>query len=114
MRNPFDSAFETLESADLVEVGGGFGQQLTTGMDRARQLGMRITATTNGTHVKNSYHYKGRAFDAAGTPGQMRELYSELSHTNPTELFYDPMGGIKNGHQIGAIGGHSNHVHVAY
>lgn len=29
------------------------------------------------------------------------------------ELFYDPLGGIKNGHQIGAIGGHSDHVHVA-
>ena len=30
------------------------------------------------------------------------------------ELFYDPIGGIKNGKQIGAIGGHSDHVHVAF
>lgn len=29
------------------------------------------------------------------------------------ELFYDPEGGIKNGQEIGAIGGHGDHVHVA-
>jgi hypothetical protein len=32
----------------------------------------------------------------------------------PAELFYDPLGGLKFGKQIGAIGGHSDHVHVAY
>ena len=36
-----------------------------------------------------------------GSPGQIKEL------------FYDPQGGFKNGQQIGAIGGHSDHVHVA-
>jgi hypothetical protein len=30
-----------------------------------------------------------------------------------TELFYDPIGGIKNGASIGAIGGHSDHVHAS-
>jgi hypothetical protein len=44
----------------------------------------------------------------------MREFYREMSHTHPTELFYDPMGGMKHGRNIGAIGGHRNHVHVAY
>lgn len=29
------------------------------------------------------------------------------------ELFYDPQGGWKYGKQIGAIGGHGDHVHVA-
>jgi hypothetical protein len=29
------------------------------------------------------------------------------------ELFYDPLGGIKHGKQIGAIGHHTDHVHVA-
>jgi hypothetical protein len=29
------------------------------------------------------------------------------------ELFYDPEGGIKFGKQIGAIGGHDDHVHVS-
>lgn len=29
------------------------------------------------------------------------------------ELFYDPLGAIKNGQRIAAIGGHEDHVHVA-
>ena len=29
------------------------------------------------------------------------------------EMFYDPKGGIDNGRDIGAIGGHGAHVHVA-
>lgn len=29
------------------------------------------------------------------------------------ELFYDPLGGIKNNHGIGAIGGHEDHVHMS-
>lgn len=106
--------FESIPDQHLTRVAGGFGPQLTAAMDRARELGLRITATTNGRHVPNSYHYRGRAADVAGAPSAMREFYREMSHTHPTELFYDPMGGIKNGHQIGAIGGHSNHVHVAY
>lgn len=31
----------------------------------------------------------------------------------PVELFHDPLGGIKHGQQIGAIGGHGQHVHYA-
>lgn len=30
-----------------------------------------------------------------------------------SELFYDPLGAIKNGQQIDAIGGHDDHVHFA-
>lgn len=30
-----------------------------------------------------------------------------------TELFYDPVTGVKRGQKIGAVGGHSDHVHVA-
>jgi hypothetical protein len=44
----------------------------------------------------------------------MSQFYREMARTNPTELFYDPMGGIKHGRNIGPIGGHGNHVHVAY
>lgn len=29
------------------------------------------------------------------------------------ELFYDPLGGIKHGQSVGAIGHHTDHVHVA-
>jgi hypothetical protein len=44
----------------------------------------------------------------------MREFYREMSQTDPTELFYDPMGGIKNRRNSGSIGGHGNQVQVAY
>jgi hypothetical protein len=104
--------FETISTDLLSSVAGG--SQLSDGMARAREMGLRITSTTGGKHAPNSYHYQGRAFDAAGSPAQMRAFYSEMSHTNPTELFYDPMGGIKHGRNIGAIGGHGNHVHLAY
>lgn len=50
----------------------------------------------------------------AGSPSVMKEYYRRLAGTRPTELFHDPMGGIKNGQNIGAIGGHGRHVHVAY
>lgn len=108
------SDFATISDDDLSECHGGFGAQLNSAMSRAHELGLRITATTNGKHAPHSYHYLGRAVDVAGSPRAMREFYREMSHTHPTELFYDPMGGIKNGRQIGAIGGHGNHVHVAY
>jgi hypothetical protein len=109
------NAFETLTTDQLTSAQGGFGPQLTAAMSRAKQLGLTITATTNGTHVKNSYHYQGRAADVAGKPTAMREFFTEMSHTHPTELFYDPMGAYKNGVNLHrSIGGHSNHVHVAY
>jgi hypothetical protein len=104
--------FESISSDQLLTAVGG--SQLGDGMSRARELGLRITATTNGKHAAHSYHYQGRAFDAAGSSSAMRQFYREMSGTNPTELFYDPMGGIKHGRNIGAIGGHGTHVHLAY
>lgn len=83
-------------------------------MGRAREMGLRITSTSGGRHAPGSYHYRGRAFDAAGSRSQMSRFYREMAGTNPTELFYDPVGGIKHGRNIGAIGGHSDHVHIAY
>lgn len=31
----------------------------------------------------------------------------------PVELFYDPLGGIKHGKEIGAIGNHMDHIHYS-
>jgi len=105
-------AFETLSSEDLLLVAGG--SSLGNARSRAQELGLRITSTTGGRHAPGSYHYSGRAFDAAGSHRQMSQFYREMAGTNPTELFYDPSGGIKNGRSIGAIGGHRDHVHIAY
>jgi hypothetical protein len=108
------SDFEAITDEQLADATGGFGAQLNSAMHRAKDLGLRVTATTNGRHAPHSYHYLGRAVDVAGAPSAMRQFYREMSHTNPSELFYDPMGGMKHGRNIGAIGGHGTHVHVAY
>jgi len=102
---------ETIGSYDLEQVVGGI--TLADAMARARQLGLTITSTTGGKHADKSYHYAGQAFDCSGDPGAMCKFYSEMALCNPTELFYDPMGGIKNGQECGAIGGHPTHVHLA-
>ena len=104
--------FETI-STDLLETATG-GSQLSDAMAHARSLGLTITSTTGGRHAPRSYHYQGRAFDASGSPAAMRQFYRDMARTNPTELFYDPMGGIKHGRNIGSIGGHGRHVHIAY
>jgi hypothetical protein len=106
--------FETITDDQLTRPTGGFGPQLNSAMHRARELGLHVTSTTGGHHARHSYHYAGRAVDFSGGRGAMRQFYREMSHTHPTELFYDPMGGMKHGRNIGAIGGHGNHVHVAY
>jgi peptidoglycan hydrolase-like protein with peptidoglycan-binding domain len=93
---------------------GSNRQKLDYAANLAREMGLRITSTTGGKHTPTSYHYRGRAIDVAGTPSQMANYYRRLSGSRPTELFYDPVGGIKNGTNIGAIGGHRDHVHVAY
>jgi|SRR5215831_4111075 len=94
----------------------------------ARKMGMHMSENydlpggVNPVHVKDSYHYRryatdqklGRAMDVTGTPQQMAGFYRYMSRTNPTELFYDPLGGMKYGKNIGAIGGHQTHVHIAY
>lgn len=107
-----DNTFETISPELLTRPCGG--SRLSDAMERAHELGLHITSTTGGRHARHSYHYRGRAFDAAGSPRAMRQFYREMARTHPTELFYDPMGGIKHGRSIGAIGGHGNHVHLAY
>jgi hypothetical protein len=79
--------------------------------------GLTVTSTTGGKHVKSSWHYKKRGLDAAGTPEQMLAA-AKAALKNPKrfkEMFYDPLGFyIKNGRVYkGAIGGHSDHIHIA-
>ncbi len=94
--------------------GGSNSAKLQWAMNVARQMGLTITSTTGGRHAPGSYHYQGRAFDVAGSPSQMARFYDAMKAQRPTEAFYDPRGGIKFGNEIGAIGGHSDHVHVAF
>ena len=107
-----NDAFPTLSSDDLLRAQGG--GSLSGARRRAQELGLTITSTTGGRHAPGSYHYRGRAIDVGGPASGLRQFYRDMAKTNPTELFYDPMGGMKHGRNIGAIGGHGTHVHVAY
>src|SRR5512146_302856 len=92
----------------------------------AAPYGLQITATTNGNHVKGSYHYKGRAVDFGGNPANMAQLMrTALSHPQDfTEAFYTGPGApgyyIKNGRVYpnsaldrSVYNGHHDHVHLA-
>jgi peptidoglycan hydrolase-like protein with peptidoglycan-binding domain len=94
--------------------GGSNSQKLQYAMNVAKKMGLTITSTTGGTHAPGSYHYSARAIDVAGSPAAMARYYRFFQSKGPTELFYDPLGGIKYGQSIGAIGGHGDHVHVAF
>ncbi len=83
----------------------------------AEQMGLRVTATTNGRHTPGSLHYQGRAVDVAGSASSMMRFfraYEPLAarRMGVCELFYDPGGAYDNGHKIPAIGGHGDHVHI--
>jgi hypothetical protein len=83
----------------------------------AAPYGLTVTSTTGGKHVKNSYHYRGRAVDFSGSSSSMMALMRQaLKHPEQfVEAFYDPAGVyVKNGKVYkGSIGGHTDHVHLA-
>lgn len=78
---------------------------------------VRCSSTHGGNHVPTSWHWVHRAIDVYGTADEMEKLAraSVHSHRLFKEVFYDPLGRfVKNGTvHLGAIGGHSDHVHLA-
>jgi hypothetical protein len=86
----------------------------------AKRHGLAITSTTGGRHVPGSYHYQGRAFDAAGPPSAMARFARTVARRygpHLAELFYQGPGGVNidNGRRRprGFVSGHTDHVHVA-
>jgi hypothetical protein len=107
---------------------GGMGE-MEQAIRQAQRMGLHVgenglVGKVNPVHVKGSYHYQtygnskvGRASDISGSPQQMAAFYRWAQRTygrNLTELFYDPLGAVKNGRGIPAIGGHGDHVHIAF
>lgn len=86
------------------------------------QFHLTITATTNGTHVFDSYHYRGEAFDASGSEPDMKAFAQYVVNnygTVVTELIHNPGFAYKNGMEVSPLfyaqvwEGHKDHVHVA-
>lgn len=119
---------------DQEDEGLAAADRLHVAMSTAVDTGLVITATTNGRHGPNSYHYSkpyryvvirgrryevGRAADVAkvGNPDRLyRQYFRRIEPMRATELFYDPMGySWKNGKKVPwVVGGHRDHVHVAF
>lgn len=81
-----------------------------TGVKTIKTPGSTITTTTAGSTTKRakpSGGGGGGSTGSAGVPGLKGK------GSGVFELFYDPQGGWKNGTRIPAIGGHSDHVHLA-
>lgn len=67
--------------------------------------------------AKGSYHLSGAALDIGGDPKKLKALADRLAKEHGSELaeiFYDPVGGWKDGKPVGAIGKHGDHLHVAW
>lgn len=83
----------------------------------ARRWSVRVTSSTGGHHVADSYHYRARALDLVGSSRVMRDVMMDArKHPHDfAEAFHDPMGWyVKSGKLVaGAIGGHQDHVHLA-
>lgn len=120
---PYEAAREYIAKHKPQAGLAGLGNapaDLREAMALAQSKGLTITSTTGGTHAENSWHYKGRAFDASNgtsTPQEREYAIAAASKWGRKilELFFDPLGWyIKNGQKIsGSIGDHSDHVHTA-
>lgn len=97
-------------------------QKLLWAIQLGQKMGLSVRENpfagddVDDVHVPGSYHYSNRAIDVSGPPNLMAKYYQILKarYPNITELFYDPLGGIKHGKEIGAIGNHDDHVHAAF
>ncbi len=85
---------------------------------KAAELGCRVTSA-NRPGDNDSFHGQNRAIDVAGSGAAMTNFYRAFvplarNRKGVRELFYDPEGGWDNFVEIGPIGGHGDHVHIAF
>jgi len=99
---------------------GPVPEVLQPAAELARSLGLTVTSTTGGSHSAGSYHYQGLAIDVSNSSGPTTEMASFYQQAKQRfdgrilELFYDPLGSVFNNVESPeAIGGHSDHVHLA-
>jgi hypothetical protein len=85
---------------------------------------LAVTATTDGSHVPGSYHYRGQAVDMAADAGTMfaaaNWVKSSGMYHSLAEGIHNPNLAVKFGHIFSGAGpfgavwaGHANHIHLA-
>jgi hypothetical protein len=84
------------------------GQQSLEGM-----LGALMQLRASRPAPMSMASYSGPTGPTSTPPGPVGPVPAGGGGGRLNELFYDPLGGIKYGKQIGAIGGHSDHVHIS-
>jgi len=110
---PNPETLETLDAAALAGVHGGYPAEVFAQMQKAVEMGLTINSTWTGRHADGSSHYAGRAFDSIGSQEDLARFYNHAAkNTTPHELIFGDRF-LKDGRQIGGIGGHDNHVHFA-
>jgi hypothetical protein len=109
---------ETLDDATLSRVHGGYAPELFEQMQKAVEMGLSINSTWTGRHGnadnnRPNSHYDGRGFDSIGSQENLWKFFNHAKrNTQPHELIFRNQF-IKNGRQIGGIGGHDTHVHFS-
>lgn len=83
----------------------------------AAECGLRVTSEYRPD--PDSFHGKNRAIDVAGPASGMSRFYRQFvplarGRKGVRELFYDPEGAWDNFVEIPPIGGHGDHVHIAF
>ena len=104
-----------------LDVPAGTAGKIAQGIALAKSMGLSINSfnegfSGDGVHTPSSWHYKSRAIDVGGSSSQMAAFFRAALKKfgkNILELFYDPLGAIKNGSAIPSVGDHSDHVHLA-
>lgn len=99
------------------------GIRTVTAVVMAAFPGLTITATTNGEHVSDSYHYKGRAVDLAGSEAEMNKAAKWISKYLTqvlTEGIHNPGLSVKEHKHVESSfwgaetwAAHANHIHLA-
>lgn len=84
---------------------------------KARELG--LTVTSEDRPGDPGFHGQGRAIDVAGSPAAMSRFFRAFvplarNRKGVRELFYDPEGGWNDFQDIGPVGDHDDHVHIAF
>lgn len=84
--------------------------------NKAGALHLRVTSEYRPD--PNSFHGKNRAIDVGGSARNMSRFFKAFAPLaqgkGVRELFYDPEGAYDNGRRIPPIGGHRDHVHIAF
>lgn len=114
-----DEAYREKKAQDLelknlngrIEHEKAVGEDVGDMHELAKQFNLEVTS--NKRDEPGSFHNTGEAWDISGSPADMARLNKYLAERDPNarELFYDPGVNIDEGNRIGAIGGHSDHVH---